>query len=59
LCLFRAKVCRRLYPLMCGSLAMRRLSLSLLLIVLASVLVPLLVLLAFMASVLVSALVFP
>jgi hypothetical protein len=38
---------------------MRRLSLSLLLIVLASVLVPLLVLLAFMASVLVSALVFP
>jgi hypothetical protein len=38
---------------------MRRLNLSLLLIVLASVLVPLLVLLAFMASVLVSALIFP
>ena len=38
---------------------MRRLSLFLLLIVLASVLVPLLVLLAFMASVLVSELVFP
>jgi hypothetical protein len=38
---------------------MRRLSLSLLLIVLASVLVPLLVFLAFMTSVLVSALIFP
>jgi hypothetical protein len=38
---------------------MRRLSLFLLLIVLASVLVPLLVLLAFIASVLVSALIFP
>jgi hypothetical protein len=59
LCLFRAKICRGLYPLMRGSLAMRRLSLFLLLIVLASVLVPLLVLLAFIASVLVSALIFP
>jgi hypothetical protein len=38
---------------------MRRLSLFLLLIVLASVLVPLLVLLAFISSVLVSALIFP
>ena len=38
---------------------MRRLSLSLLLIVLASVLVPLLVLLCFMASVLVSVLILP
>jgi hypothetical protein len=38
---------------------MRRLSLSLLLIVISSVLVPLLVLLAFIASVLVSALIFP
>jgi hypothetical protein len=38
---------------------MRRLSLSLLMIVMSSVLVPLLVLMAFMASVLVSALMFP
>ena len=38
---------------------MRRLSLSLLRIALASVLVPLLILLAFMTSVLVSALIFP
>jgi hypothetical protein len=38
---------------------MRRLSLSLLMIVMSSVLVPLLVLMAFIASVLVSALMFP